>query len=130
MTFNDPIAELLTKIRNAKNALHRFVYVRFSKEKLSIIEILKERKFIESFLIDEDKKEIKIYLKYSKDRESSIRDLKRISKPGGRKYVKNKDIPKVFGGKGIAIISTSKGILDDKKAAELKLGGELLCYVW
>ena len=130
MSFNDPISELLTKIRNSKNAKHRYVDINVSRIKLCVIKILKDRGFIESFLVNDKKKKVRVFLKYAPDRSSIIHGLKRISKPGLRKYVKTDEIPKVLDGIGIAIVSTSKGIIDDESARKQKVGGELLCYVW
>lgn len=130
MACNDPIAELLTKVRNAKDAEHRFVDVYVSNEKLSIIKILKDRGFIANYLVDDVKKKARIFLNYSEGRESTIQGLKRISSPGLRRYVKKEKIPYVKDGFGIAILSTSKGIIDDKTARSMNVGGELLCSVW
>lgn len=133
MTVTDPIADFLTRIRNASKAQHRFVEIPFSKMKESLTQLLQEAGFIASFrLIDEDKpqKKIRIYLRYSKERISVIHGLKRISKPGGRYYVRGDSIPYVMRGLGIALLSTSKGILNDKQARRENVGGELLCYVW
>ena len=130
MTFNDPIAELLTKVRNASTAEHRYVDVVVSKEKLAIIKILKEQGFIESFLAGEKKNLIRIFLRYAKNRKPAIQALKRISSPGLRVYSSKEKLPKVRSGLGIAIVSTSKGIMDDATARKMGIGGELLCYVW
>ncbi len=130
MVFHDPIAQLLTHIRNAKDAKRYFADVTLSMMKTGIVKILKDKGFIEGFNIDEKKRSIRIYLKYTKDRNSVIHDLKRVSKPGMRKYVSYQDIPRVFNGFGISILSTSKGILDGSTAFKMKIGGELLCFVW
>lgn len=130
MSFNDPIAQLLTHIRNAKDAKHCFADVMLSRMKTGIVKVLKDKGFIEGFNIDEKKRNIRIYLKYTKNRDSVIHNLKRISKPGMRRYVSYQDIPKVFNGFGISILSTSKGILDGFTAFKMKVGGELLCFVW
>jgi len=129
MSFNDPISELLTKIRNAKDAQHLFVDVSTSGIKLNIVKILKERGFISNFLVNDELKKIRIFLRY-KEKKSLINELTRVSKPSLRKYVGYKDIPVRFGGLGINILSTSKGIIDDEKARQMKVGGELLCFVW
>ena len=129
MSFNDPIAELLTKIRNAKDAQHLYVDVATSGIKLNIVKILKERGFVSNFLVNDDLKKIRIFLRY-KGKESLIHEMKRVSRPSLRKYVGYKDIPVRFGGLGINILSTSRGVMDDEKARQMKLGGELLCYVW
>jgi small subunit ribosomal protein S8 len=129
MAFSDPIAELLTGIRNSKEVKHRFLDIGLSREKLNIVKILKEKGFIRNYLVDEKRSLMRIFLKYSK-RRSVINGLKRVSRPGLRKYIGYGDIPVIFGGMGMVILSTSKGIIDGKKARELKVGGELLCYVW
>ncbi|MBX7067265.1 MAG: 30S ribosomal protein S8 [Parachlamydiales bacterium] len=130
MAFNDPIAELLTKIRNAKGAQHRFVDLGFSRIKVKILDIIKNHGFIENFLVNEEQYKIRVFLRYTKSRESVIHGLDRISKSGLRRYVGYSDIPKVFNGMGIAILSTPKGVLDGETARNLKVGGELLCKVW
>ena len=130
MSFNDPIAELLTKIRNAKNVQHRYVDVSFSKIKVKILELLKHHGFIENFLVNEETRKVRVFLRYSKGRESVISDLKRVSTCGLRQYIGYQEIPKVFNGMGIAILSTPKGIVDGETARNLKVGGELICTVW
>lgn len=130
MAFNDPIAELLTKIRNAKSAQHRYVDLSFSKNKVKILDLLKNHGFIENFLVNEEQFKIRVFLRYTKERTSVIRDLQRISTSGVRRYVGYRDIPRVFNGMGICVISTPQGILDGETARSLKLGGELLCQVW
>ena len=130
MAFNDPIAELLTKIRNAKGAQHRYVDLSFSKIKVKILEILKAQGFVENFLVDEKTYRMRVFLRYTKGRESVINGLTRISKNGLRRYIGYADIPRVFNGMGIAILSTPKGVVDGETARNLKVGGELLCTVW
>lgn len=130
MAFNDPIAELLTKIRNAKGAQHRYVDLSFSKMKVKILEILKSHGFIENFLVNEEKHKIRVFLRYNKSRESIIHGLDRISRGGLRRYIGYDRIPRVFNGMGIAIMSTPKGVIDGETARNLKVGGELLCTVW
>ncbi|GAB4185941.1 MAG: 30S ribosomal protein S8 [Simkaniaceae bacterium] len=130
MSVSDPVADLLTRIRNSKEAKHRFVDVKYSKLNLGILNVLKENGFIERFLASEEKYAIRVFLKYGKNRNSAIQGLQRISKPGARKYVGVNGIPDVYRGLGIAIMSTPKGVLDGKKAAEEKVGGEHLCNVW
>ncbi len=130
MTFNDPIAEFLTKVRNAKMARHRFVDIRLSKIKLRLAEILKKEGFVENFLLNKEQRKMRIFLKYVKGRQSVIHGLKRVSVPSYRKYIGFKEIPSVYNGLGIAILSTPKGMLVGKEAQEQKVGGELLCYVW
>jgi len=130
MSFNDPIAELLTKIRNAKGAQHRFVDLSHSKCKIKILEIFKNQGFIENFLVNEEMHKIRVFLRYTKDRSSVLNNLQRVSTCGLRRYIGYKDIPRVFNGMGIAILSTPKGILDGETARSLKVGGEFLCTVW
>jgi small subunit ribosomal protein S8 len=130
MAFNDPIAELLTKIRNAKGAQHRHVDLSFSKMKVKILDILKSHGFIENFLVNEQQYKIRVFLRYNKSRESIIHGLDRISKSGLRRYIGYSQIPRVFNGMGIAIMSTPKGVIDGETARNLKVGGELLCTVW
>lgn len=130
MSFNDPIAELLTKIRNAKDAQHRFVDMSHSKLKIKILELLKAHGFIENFLVNEEQHKIRVFLRYTKERGSVIRDLKRESTCGRRHYLGYQCIPRVCNGMGIAILSTPQGVVDGETARNLKVGGELLCTVW
>ena len=133
MTMSDPIADMLTRIRNANTAKHDTVDVPSSKMKLAIADILVEEGYIKKYdLIDEGSfKTIRITLKYGADRnEKIIYGLKRISKPGLRIYAGKDELPRVLGGLGIAIISTNQGVITDKKARELQVGGEVLAYVW
>ncbi len=133
MTMSDPIADMLTRIRNANTAKHDTVDVPASKMKLAIAEILLEEGYIKSFEIVEDGnfKNIHITLKYGADKtEKIISGIKRISKPGLRVYAGKEDMPKVLGGLGIAIVSTNQGVITDKKARELGVGGEVLAFVW
>ena len=133
MTMSDPIADMLTRIRNANTAKHDTVDVPASKMKLAIAEILLNEGFIKSYDVVEDGsfKTIKITLKYGKDKsEKIITGLKRISKPGLRVYAGKDELPRVLGGLGIAIISTNKGIVTDKEARKLQVGGEVLAFVW
>ncbi len=130
MSFNDPIAELLTKIRNAKGAQHRYVDLSFSKNKVKILDLLRTHGYIENFLVNEEQFKVRVFLKYTKDRQSVIHNLKRISTCGMRRYIGYQDIPRVFNGMGICILSTPKGIVDGETARNLKVGGELLCTVW
>jgi small subunit ribosomal protein S8 len=131
MTVIDPIADMLTRIRNAIMASHESVLVPSSKIKLSIIKILKEEGFIDRYEVLKGKPQamIKIYLKYA-DEQPAILGLERVSKPGLRVYVERHEIPRVYGGLGMAILSTSKGIMTGQKAWRQQLGGEILCYVW
>ncbi len=133
MTMSDPIADMLTRIRNANTAKHDTVDVPASKMKLSIAEILLEEGFIKKFEVVEDGsfKTIHITLKYGADKNDKIiSGIKRISKPGLRVYAGKEDMPKVLGGLGIAIVSTNQGVITDKKARELGVGGEVLAFVW
>ena len=133
MAMTDPIADMLTRIRNANTAKHDTVDVPASKMKLAIAEILLNEGFIKSYDVIEDGsfKTIKITLKYGKDKsEKIITGLKRISKPGLRVYAGKDELPRVLGGLGIAIISTNKGIVTDKEARKLQVGGEVLAFVW
>lgn len=130
MAFNDPIAELLTKIRNAKGAQHRYVDISYSRMKVKILEILKHHGFVENFLSDEKTHRVRVFLRYTKARESVIHGLNRISRNGLRRYIGYADIPKIFNGMGVAILSTPQGVIDGETARNLKVGGELLCTVW
>ncbi|MCU6747488.1 MULTISPECIES: 30S ribosomal protein S8 [Lachnospiraceae] len=133
MNMSDPIADMLTRIRNANTAKHDTVDVPASKMKTAIAEILYNEGYIAKYDIVEDGnfKTIHITLKYGADKnEKVISGLKRISKPGLRFYVNSEEIPKVLGGLGIAIISTNKGVITDKEARKLGVGGEVLCFVW
>jgi small subunit ribosomal protein S8 len=131
MPVTDPVADFLTRIRNAISAKKRFVDVPSSNLKVTLAEILKKSKFIVDFNVTEDNKQnvIRIFLKYVNG-ESSITGLKRISTPGLRNYVDSDNIPRVLNGLGIAIISTSKGLLTDKEAKAAVVGGEVLCHIW
>ena len=132
MQITDPVADMLTRIRNANSAKHDTVDVPASNLKKAIAQILLDEGFIKSVDLVEDGVQgaIKIGLKYDANRKSVITGLKRISKPGLRVYAKSEELPKVLGGLGIAIISTSKGVMTDKKARELHVGGEVLAFVW
>ncbi len=133
MTMSDPIADMLTRIRNANTAKHDTVDVPASKNKIAIAEILLKEGYIKAFDLVEDGnfKTIRITLKYGADKnEKIISGIKRISKPGLRVYTDVENMPKVLGGLGIAIISTNKGIVTDKEARALNVGGEVLAYVW
>ena len=132
MVLTDPIADYLTRIRNANMVRHESLVVPSSKMKISLSEILKSEGFIrDNELIEDDKQgEIRIFLKYGMNNERVISGLKRISKPGLRTYVKADAVPKVLNGLGIAIISTSTGVMTDKEARAKNVGGEVLAYVW
>ncbi len=133
MTMSDPIADMLTRIRNANTAKHDTVDVPSSKMKLAIAQILLDEGYIKKFDVIEDGsfKTIHITLKYGADKnEKIISGIKRISKPGLRVYANREELPKVLGGLGVAIISTNHGVITDKKARELGVGGEVLAFVW
>ena len=133
MSMSDPIADMLTRIRNANTAKHDTVDVPASKMKLSIADILLKEGYIKGYEVKEDGavKTIVITLKYGKDKnEKVITGLKRISKPGLRVYASREELPKVLGGLGTAIISTNKGVVTDKEARALNVGGEVLAFIW
>ena len=130
--MTDPIADFLTRIRNAVRARHKVVEAPSSKLKKAIAQILLEQGFIKNYEVIDDNKQgiIRIYLKYTDDGEPAITNLVRVSKPGRRVYVGVDNLPRVLNGLGIAIISTSKGIMTDKRARKERVGGEVICYVW
>jgi small subunit ribosomal protein S8 len=130
--MTDPIADMLTRLRNANSVLHDKVEIPGSKIKKAIASVLKEEGFIKDFTFTENNKQgvLTLTLKYGPQREKVISGIKRISKPGLRMYAKHAELPKVLGGLGIAIISTSKGIMSDKQARKIGLGGEVIAYVW
>lgn len=132
MTTTDPIADMLTRVRNANSAKHKTVDVPSSKIKLAIADILCKEGYIKSFeeISDEVQGTIRITLKYDEKGKRVIDGIKRISKPGLRVYASKEELPKVLNGLGIAIVSTSKGIMTDKEARKIGLGGEVLAYVW
>lgn len=132
MTMTDPIADMLTRVRNANSAHHDSVAMPYSKLKANIAEILKREGYIASWAVTDAEvgKTLTITLKYGSNRERSIAGVRRISKPGLRVYAKSTGLPKVLGGLGIAIISTSQGLLTDSEANSKSVGGEVLAYVW
>jgi len=132
MVMTDPIADMLTRIRNANSVYHDKVEIPASKIKQAIVEILKSEGFVRDYEMVTDGKQgtLRVVLKYGANREKVITGIKRISKPGLRVYAKNEQVPRVLGGLGIAIISTSKGIMSDKQARKEGLGGEVIAYVW
>ncbi|MCH4003915.1 MAG: 30S ribosomal protein S8 [Lactobacillus crispatus] len=132
MVMTDPIADYLTRIRNANMAKHDSVEIPASNIKKSISEILKREGFIRDYEVADDNKQgvIKVFLKYGPNGERVISGLKRISKPGLRNYVGAEDLPKVLNGLGIAIVSTSAGVITDKEARQKNVGGEVIAYVW
>jgi small subunit ribosomal protein S8 len=134
MTMTDPIADMLTRLRNANQAYHDDVSMPYSKLKQGVAEILKQEGYISSFDVTDNEngvgKILTITLKYGRNRERSLAGVRRISKPGLRVYAKHTGLPKVLGGLGVAIISTSQGLLTDRQANQKGVGGEVLAYVW
>ncbi len=129
MTFSDPIAQILTMMRNAIMAQHKYVDGYLSKMNIELIKILKEYGFIDNYLINDKIGKVRIFLKYN-NRNPVLHGLKRVSTPGLRKYTSCDRIPRVNNGQGIAILTTSKGVIEGEQAKKLKVGGELLCYIW
>lgn len=133
MSMTDPISDMLTRVRNASSAMHDDVSIPASKIKENIARILAEEGYVDGFEVVTDEgphSTIKIRLRYSTDRERAIAGIRRISKPGRRVYRGADDLPRVLGGMGVAIISTSQGVMTDKQARRAKVGGEVLAYVW
>jgi len=132
MVMTDPIADMLTRIRNANQMRHEAVEMPASKMKREVLEVLKREGFVRDVEYIEDNKQgvLRVGLKYGKNNERVVTGLKRISKPGLRVYVKNTEVPKVLNGLGIAILSTSKGIMTDKEARQQQVGGEVVAYIW
>lgn len=131
MSLSDPIADMLTRIRNAQSAGREMVELPSSKMKTEIVRILKREGYIRDFSIEGgDKKTLRLYLKYIEGDEPAIRGLKRVSRPGLRNYTAQKEMPKVLGGMGIMVLSTSKGIMTDRDARKQNVGGEVLCSIW
>ncbi|WP_025725584.1 30S ribosomal protein S8 [Acholeplasma granularum] len=131
MVMTDPIADLLTRIRNANKARHPKVDIPASKLKVEILNVMKQEGYIKDFVVSKDKfPKITVTLKYSDSNERVIKGLKRISKPGLRVYASLDNLPRVLNGLGVALISTSKGILTDREARQQQIGGEVLAYVW
>ncbi|MFM7597210.1 MAG: 30S ribosomal protein S8 [Actinomycetota bacterium] len=132
MTMTDPIADMLARLRNANSAYHDTVAMPHSKIKAGIAEILKQQGYIGGWHVEDAKvgQSLVLELKYGPSRERSIAGLRRVSKPGLRVYAKNTALPKVLGGLGVAILSTSSGLLTDRQAAQKGVGGEVLAYVW
>lgn len=132
MTVTDPIADMLTRIRNAVMASHDSVLVPSSREKLYIAKILKQEGFIVDYEVvsSQGHRQIKIALRYDEENKPFISGLKRVSKPGLRVYVQRKEIPRIYGGLGISIVSTAKGVMTGQRAWHQNVGGELLCYIW
>ncbi|RPH47980.1 MAG: 30S ribosomal protein S8 [Desulfobacteraceae bacterium] len=132
MAMSDPIADMLTRIRNAGKAKFNSVDIPGSKLKTELAKVLKNEGFIKNYKFLKDNKQgiLRVYLKYGQDKNSAIFGIERISRPGRRTYVKNNELKPVFSGMGLAVLSTSKGVMTDKRAAKEKLGGEVLCKVW
>lgn len=130
--ITDPIADMLTRVRNATMARHEFVLMPWSRMRVTLAKILKAEGFIDNYEVIKGKpvRMIKIYLKYMDKKRPAISGLKRVSKPGLRVYVHKTEIPRIYGGLGIAIVSTSKGVMTGQQAWKQCIGGELLCYVW
>lgn len=134
MTMTDPIADMLTRIRNANVAMHDEVLMPSSKLKEALAEVLHREGYIAAFDVTDDpdspRRTLRIDMKYSPERERVISGIKRVSKPGLRVYTKAEGIPRVLGGLGVAVLSTSQGLLTDREARKRRVGGEVLCYVW
>ena len=134
MSMTDPIADYLTRIRNAQMASKPWVDIPSSNLKIRLSYVLKEEHFIRDYILIEDEKQtqdtLRLFLSYDFDENPVIKGIKRISKPGCRNYVPHTELPRVLNGMGVAILTTSKGVLSDKKAKVLKVGGEVLCHIW
>jgi small subunit ribosomal protein S8 len=132
MTMTDPIADMLTRIRNAVAVKHDYVNIPSSKVKVAIAKVLKDEGFIRDFETFEEgpRRFVRVHLNYTENREPILNGLKRVSRPGLRVYVQKREIPRVFNGLGIAILSTPKGIMAGQQAWRQQTGGEVLCYVW
>ena len=134
MTMTDPVADMLTRIRNANQAMHEGVAMPSSKQKIAHADLLKEEGYITDFDVSTSERAtgnvLSITMKYTDSRERVISGIKRVSKPGLRVYTKSDKIPRVLGGLGVAVVSTSKGLMSDREARRRRMGGEILCYVW
>ena len=134
MTMTDPVADMLTRIRNANQAMHEGVVMPSSKQKIALADLLKEEGYIADFDVSASEKStgdvLSITMKYTDSRERVISGLRRVSKPGLRVYTKSDKIARVLGGLGVAVVSTSKGLMSDREARRRRMGGEVLCYVW
>ena len=134
MTMTDPIADMLTRIRNANVAFHDEVVMPSSKVKVALASLLVREGYLSDFAVEEDAErpghKLRIVMKYTPDRERTISGLRRVSKPGLRVYTKATDVPRVLGGMGIAVLSTNQGLMTDREARQRKVGGEILCHVW
>ncbi len=130
MALSDTIADFLTRLRNAKQARLCYVDVLCSKMNVNLARVLKEAGFVDDFLVSEEKRKVRVFLRYTPGRGTTLHGLRRISKPGLRRYIGHDRIPKVLGGLGIAILSTPLGVIDGESARRARVGGEVLCYVW
>ncbi len=132
MSISDPIADMLTRIRNANQKMKGKVDIPASKLKEKIVKVLKEEGFIANYKFISDRKQgiLRVYLKYTPEQERVIKGLRRISRPGRRFYCGRAKLPRIYRGLGVAIISTSQGVMTDRKCREANLGGEVICYVW
>ena len=134
MTMTDPMADMLTRLRNANQAMHDGVSMPSSKQKVALADVLKSEGYIADYTVGEPSrgpgKELTLQLRYSPERERVISGIKRVSKPGLRVYRRFATIPRVQGGLGVAVVSTSRGLMSDREARRRKIGGEILCYVW
>ena len=134
MTMTDPVADMLTRIRNANQAMHEGVAMPSSQQKIALADLLKEEGYITDFDVSTSERAtgnvLSITMKYTDSRERVISGIKRVSKPGLRVYTKSDKIPRVLGGLGVAVVSTSKGLMSDREARRRRMGGEILCYVW
>lgn len=130
MSHGDPISDMLTRLRNALTARNLFVDLPLSQIKLNILKVLEAQGFIEQILVDKEQRKVRVFLKYIKGRTPLIRGIKRISKSSQRHYAKKDKIPVVSGGFGLAVLTTSQGIIDGETARKKGIGGELICYVW
>jgi small subunit ribosomal protein S8 len=132
MSMTDPIADMLTRIRNAGRARFDKVDIPASRMKISLARILKEEGFIKNYKVIKDNRQgiLRVYLKYTDHQEPLIQGLRRVSKPGRRVYAGHEEIPKVQGGLGVAVVSTSQGVVTDRQARKLQVGGEVLCEIW
>jgi small subunit ribosomal protein S8 len=132
LSMTDPLADMLTRIRNASTARHEKVDIPASKLKLELARILKEEGYIKNYKLSKDDKQgtIRVFLKYEENKRPVIEGIRRVSKPGRRVYAGNEEIPRMLGGLGISIVSTSRGLMTDQQARQQKVGGEILCSVW
>ncbi|MBS0647944.1 MAG: 30S ribosomal protein S8 [Verrucomicrobia bacterium] len=130
MSHHDPIADMLTRLRNAITARSRYVDMALSRPKHDILKVLEKHGFVEHVLVDDEHKKMRVFLKYAGGRAPLLQGLKRISKPSLRKYISKDEIPTISGGLGVAVVSTSQGVVDGETARQKGIGGELLCYVW